>query len=96
MTQTAWPIVSTKEQLIEFAQETARLRQEEDIPDFDNLPNRFVTGRTTERVPSTPSDVVATDNIGDIVTDAANGFEYKLVDNGGTPVWDRRTLNTSW
>lgn len=96
MARTQYPHVSTTQDLIGFAKEITRLRQTEDVPDFINLSQRFVGGRTTTRVPSTPSDVVATDNEGDIVTDAPNGFEYKLVNNAGTLLWDRRTLNISW
>jgi hypothetical protein len=96
MSQTQYPIAQNKDDILPFLQEIARLREIEDVPDFTNLPRRFVSGRTTTRIPSTPSDVLATDNIGDIVTDAPNGFEYKLVDNAGTAVWDRRTLNIAW
>ena len=96
MTQTNYPIINGKEDLVNFVKEITRLREIEDLPDFTNLPLRFVTGRTTDRVPSTPSNVLSTDNVGDIVTDAANGFEYKLVDNAGTFVWDRRTLDIAW
>jgi len=97
--QTQHPILpnnSTLQEIVEFLQETVRLRQEEDLPDFTNLTQRFVSGRTTARVPSSFSDVLATDNLGDIVTDAPNGFEYKLVDDAGTFKWDRRTLDIAW
>ena len=96
MTTTNYPIVTSPEQLVQFAQEITRLRELEDIPDFTNLNQIYVLGRVTSRIPSSPSDVTGVDNIGDIVTDAAGGFEYKLVDNAGTLVWDRRALNISW
>lgn len=64
-----------------------------DILEFDNLKEKFVGGRTTTRVPSSPSDVLPTDKEGDIVSDGT--FEFKLIDDSGL-VWDRRTLNTSW
>ena len=96
MTQSTYPIVETADDLIGFAKEITRLREVEDVPDFTNLTQRFVSGRTTTRIPSTPTDVEPTDNEGDIVTDGANGFEYKLIDVSGTLTWDRRTLNTSW
>ena len=96
MTRSAYPLVNTAEDLVDFAQEITRLREIEDVPDFTNLTQIFVSGRTTTRIPSTPTDVLETDNQGDIVTDGANGFEYKLVDVSGTLTWDRRTLNTSW
>lgn len=96
MAQSPYLIVQGKGDIIPFLQDIARIRQEEDLPDFTNLPARFVSGRTTQRVPSSPSDVLSTDNVGDIVTDAPNGFEYKLVDNAGAAVWERRSLNIGW
>lgn len=94
--RTQYPLVQDKEQILDFIKDITRLRQEEDVPDFTNLTQVFVSGRTTTRVPSSPTDVLVTDTLGDIVTDAPNGFEYKLVDNAGTFIWDRRTLNISW
>ena len=96
MTQTPYPLVTSEKDIFNFVKEVTRLREIEDIQDFTNLDQRFVSGRTTFRVPSSPTDVLATDNQGDIVTDVPNGFEYKLVDNAGTLVWDRRTLDISW
>lgn len=96
MTRSPYPLVDKAEQLVPFAKEITRLRELEDVPDFTNLTQVFVSGRTTTRVPSTPSDVLDTDNEGDIVTDAPNGFEYKLVNNAGTLEWDRRALDTAW
>lgn len=96
MTTTPYPLVSSTQDILDFVKEITRLREIEDIPDFTNLTQRFVSGRTTTRIPSSPSDVLATDNLGDIVTDVPNGFEYKLVDNGGTFVWERRALNIAW
>ena len=96
MASTQYPIIQDKEQIMGFIREITQLRQEEDVPDFTNLNQVFVSGRTTQRVPSAPSNVLSTDSLGDIVTDAANGYEYKLVDNAGTYVWDRRALNIAW
>lgn len=96
MTSSTYPIVNTERDLLNFAKEVTRLRDLEDIPDFTNLNQRFVSGRTTSRIPSAPNDVLGDDNLGDIVTDVAGGFEYKLVDNAGTFVWDRRALNIAW
>ena len=96
MTQNSYPIISDSKDVLKFIREITRLRQEEDIPNFLNLNKVFVAGRVTERIPSSATDVIAGDNSGDIVTDVANGFEYKLVDNAGTFIWDRRVLDTSW
>ena len=96
MSSTSYPLVNDEKDLVDFAKEITRLREIEDVPDFTNLSQIFLGGRTTTRVPSSPTNVLDTDNVGDVVTDVANGFEYKLVDNAGTFVWDRRSLNIAW
>lgn len=70
------------------------LVRSDDITQFTNLDSRFLPGRSTERVPSSNSDVVATDEKGDVVNDST--YEYKLVDDSGTLKWDRRTLDIAW
>ena len=95
MARTQYPYVNDETGVIGFCREIQRIRESEDVPDFTNLPQRFVTGRSSTRVPSGPSDVLASDQVGDIVNDAT--FEYKLVDTGGgTLLWDRRALDTAW
>lgn len=96
MTRTTYPDTFRDSDIIKSLNEISRLREIEDIPDFTNLPNVFVSGRTTFREPSTPLDVLATDNLGDITINAAGTFEYKLVDVGGTPKWSRTAINTGW
>lgn len=78
-----------------FCLEISRIREFEDIGQFTNLSQVFVSGRSTTRIPSSNSDVIPEDNVGDITNDAV--YEYKLVDiGGGTLRWDRRLLDTSW
>lgn len=96
MVTSPYPFINSQEEVLDFIKEITRLREVEDLQDFTNLNQRFVTGRTTTRIPSSPTDVLTDDDEGDIVTDVPNGFEYKLVNNAGTLVWDRRTLNISW
>lgn len=96
MTRTTYPDTFRDSDIIQNLKEISRLREIEDIPDFTNLPNVFISGRTTYRTPSTPLDVLATDNIGDVTTDPAGDFEYKLINVGGTPKWAQIALNTSW
>ena len=96
MTQSQYPIV-TEDNIIDVLREIIRLRESEDISDFSNLTERFVSGRglfTSRAAPSSNSDVLATDNEGDIVNDATR--EYKLLDISGTLTWDRRTLDVTW
>lgn len=86
------------EQLIRNLQEIARIREVEDVSDFLNLNQRFVAGRglfETRAAPSSPSNVLATDEEGDIVND--NTYEYKLLNISGTGLrWDRRALAVGW
>ncbi len=95
MTFNPYPYTATSEDIIPNLREIQRLREQEDIPDFINLNQRFVAGRNSTRVPSSATNVLSTDNLGDIVNDAT--FEYKLIDiGGGTLRWDRRTLDVAW
>jgi len=97
MTSSLYPFTDSEEDILDTLKEMARLRDSEDISDFENLPQRFVSGRglfTTRVAPSSNSDVLAGDTEGDIVNDAT--FEYKLLDISGTLKWDRRTLDVSW
>ena len=97
MTSSLYPETRDEDDVVNTLQEIARLRETEDIGDFQNLNNRFVLGRglfETRAAPSTPSDVLATDELGDIVNDSS--FEYKLLNISGTLLWDRRALNTGW
>ncbi len=97
MTSSFYPSVDKEEDIIPALQEIQRIREDEDISEFLNLNQRFVFGRglfTTRVAPSSNSDVLATDNLGDIVNDAT--FEYKLLDISGTLKWDRRSLDTAW
>jgi hypothetical protein len=97
MTTSLYPITSTLDDVVSNLQEISRLREQEDISDFQNLNNTFVVGRgrfTTRAAPSNAADVDSTDNEGDIVNDAT--YEYKLLNISGTLKWDRRALSTSW
>lgn len=98
MVSSLYPETRTEQDVVKNLQEIARLREQEDIGDFDNLPNRFVRGRglfQERAAPSSPTDVLATDQEGDIVNDAS--FEYKLLNIPATGLrWDRRSLDTAW
>jgi len=98
MTTSLYPETRDENDVVDTLQEIARLRETEDISDFNNLPNRFVLGRglfETRAAPSSPSDVLATDELGDIVNDATH--EFKLLNISGTGLrWDRRALDVGW
>lgn len=89
----AMPTIS---QVGKFLQYIQRARQVEDLPDWDNLNQVFVSGRSSRRVPSSATDVVAGDKLGDIVYATDGTFMYTLVSASGTNVWGRVALTLSW
>lgn len=95
MTTELYPLLSGKDisDVIRVMQDMIRLRNE-DVADFLNLSQIFLAGRATARIPSGPTDVIETDNVGDVAND--DSYEYKLVLTTGGALWDRRALDTSW
>lgn len=69
-----------------------RLRKQ-DVIDFNNLPSVFMSGRKVGKVPSSSTDIVATDKVGDF--NYSTSFLYICVNNAGTAVWRRFTAG-SW
>jgi hypothetical protein len=67
-----------------------------DVNDFNNLKNIFMSGRKTGKIPTSSADVTNADRIGDFNYDYTSGYLYLLVDNAGTGVWSRIALDTSW
>lgn len=67
-----------------------------DVNDFTNLKNTFLSGRLVGKVPTGAADISPTDRVGDTNFDYATGFMYRVVDNAGTAVWARVALDTSW
>lgn len=64
-----------------------------DVSDFNNLQNRFMSGRKVGRIPSGSLDVDASDRVGDF--NYTDQYFYLLVDNSGTAEW-RRIALASW
>lgn len=83
----------TIDTILTVIKKMVQLRNYEDVSDFDNLNQKFILGRKTYRVPSSSSDVLATDREGDFCVTAT--FLYILFNNSGTLVW-RRTAITSF
>lgn len=73
-----------------------QLRQQEDLPDYVNQKNIYVSGRTTMRVPSSAIDVVNGDRLGDTVTAVDGSYQYTLVSVSGTYKWARVALDSVW
>lgn len=88
----SWPSIkeNTLDDAIASLNYMSRIRTE-DISDFDNLPNRFMAGRKVGKIPTSSTDVAATDRVGDFNYSAANGYFYLLADDAH---WKRITLGT--
>ena len=66
-----------------------------DITDFENLKNRFMSGRKVGKIPSGAADVSDTDRIGDMNYD--ENYLYLLTTDGsGGAIWGRIALDTGW
>jgi len=97
--KTQWPVLAANPSPLEitnFLREVTRLRQTEDVPDFTNLNNVFVSGRSTSRIPTAATDVEATDVLRDIVYALDGSYMYVLIDVSGTPTWGRIAIDTAW
>jgi len=64
-----------------------------DVNDFFNLKNIFISGRKVAKIPTGASDIAITDRVGDFNYDIS--FIYIVVDNSGAAEWRRATL-ASW
>lgn len=91
-----YPILKdeTPKGIFEWLKFVVRARTE-DVQEFSNLPNIFISGRKVGKVPSASNDVAVTDKVGDFNADGTTGYAYFLVDNSGTAEWKRATLG-SW
>lgn len=86
-----WP-AETLDDLKTQMRDITRTRKD-DIAEFNNLQNTFISGRKVNKIPTASNDVSATDRLGDFSYDAS--YMYILVDNSGTPEWRRASLG-SW
>lgn len=74
-----------------FCREITRIR-EQDVNDFTNLSNVFMSGRKVGKIPTSSTDIIITDRIGDFNYDA--DYLYICVEDSGA-AWRRITLG-SW
>ena len=63
-----------------------------DVNDFNNLRNIFVSGRKVDKIPTGAADISSPDRVGDFNFDA--DYIYICVDNSGA-AW-RRVALSSW
>ncbi len=90
MPRTSMRDINNDAQILTAVQELIRLRNREDIPETNNLQQRFVLGRSTQRIPSSSTDIISGDKKGDITND--DTYEYKLIEKSAGLYWDRRIL----
>lgn len=64
-----------------------------DIKDFDNLTNVFISGRKVGKIPTGAADISSSDRVGDFNYDA--NYIYICINNAGAAQWRRATL-ASW
>lgn len=84
--------VSNLPELIEIVRYILKERRN-DINDFENLKNVFISGRKVGKIPTGATDITNDDKVGDISYDAS--YLYIVVDNSGTAEW-RRVALASW
>lgn len=84
-------VPSTLAEVIKQLQQIASTRKD-DISTITQITSSFVSGRKVGRLPTSSTNVLATDKVGDVNYDAS--YLYILVDNAGTPTWRRATLGT--
>jgi hypothetical protein len=84
------------QEVIDSLREIVEVRRN-DIQDFDNLNNVFISGRRVGRIPSGATDVIDGDKVNDfnIADDSGTVYLYSLVNISGTAEW-RRVALSSW
>ncbi len=91
-----YPPFANASTLLTVVQQILSIRRD-DITEVEQLQQGKLKGRDrtgVRTVPSSATDTVDTDIIGDVVTDAT--YRYELIDISGAPKWDRRTLSVGW
>lgn len=90
------PGAPTLVDLVAWVRKVIQYRQLEDLPDYINQKNIYVSGRSTTRIPSSATNVVDGDREGDTVAAVDGSYQYTLIDQSGTLVWARVALDTAW
>lgn len=76
--------------------ETVILNRRQDVQDVQQLYDQKLPGRyrTDRAAPTTPTDVIAGDALGDVVVDAT--YIYTLINVGGVLKWHRVSTSVGW
>lgn len=97
MTVSNYPklVNETPQEIAKVVRQIIRIRQTEDVQRFNNLDNRYLPGRFAGRVPAHSSDILATDQIGDVSFDTS--YRYELMKIGSTQYqWNRMALSSAF
>lgn len=95
MTAKSWPVLKgdTPSEIYNWVQEVTRSR-EEDIGDFDQLPELYMRGRKVGKIPTNADDVTDEDQPADFNYDA--NYYYLLVETAPNTVkWARWSISTT-
>jgi len=79
----------TLDDVIEQLRQITNLRKN-DVTVISQIASSYISGRKVGKIPTSSTDVVATDRIGDVNYTAS--YLYILIDNAGTPAWRRVAL----
>lgn len=79
----------TLDDVIEQLRQITNLRKN-DVTVISQIASSYISGRKVGKIPTSSTDVVATDRIGDVNYTAS--YLYILIDNEGTPAWRRVAL----
>ena len=89
-------LTSDVSDIVNLLQYITKERKNE-VNDFTNLNQVFISGRASARIPTGANNVLPTDRIGDIAYDYSSGYSYRLIlNNTGAAVWSRTVIQTSW
>jgi hypothetical protein len=98
--RTDYPILASNPSIQDIANwlnRISQLRSVEDLADYFNQKNIYLSGRSTTRVPTNADDVQSGDRLGDQVYATDGSYVYNLIDiGGGVLKWGRTAIETVW
>ena len=89
------PYPSLRDKTLDGAHEMLQYisrERDNDITEFNNLTNIFMRGRKVGKIPTSSTDIVPSDRVGDFSYDP--DYLYIVINDSGTAEWRRATLGT--
>jgi hypothetical protein len=86
--------LSSNAPISDIISEINRLQRRVDTIDTEKRAGRNVTG--TRTIPSSATDLIQGDIVGDYLYNGTNYYELEVITNTGTTKWVRYTINTSF